>query len=301
MKFAYKNKKSTLYTTNIDRNDNLVTPDLDIVSRQNSGYKFSSAAKPLIYNNNKLYPYNYKGGRLISNIIFFISDKNGGPVYILVLKQLPDDGNGDEEIEMTKLRKSMKDILCQTSIINNTLLGDSIIMPYFDGDVLDLVIYNEDRFDDGLKFYIMQILTDALLCFLDKGYYYTDIKLEQLLYAKDSEGTITVRLGDLQLHHADITDGTVTSYPSPTYNCRSRPREYDMVWAVGVLILGFYVDTDKLFWKKKNNRIDAAKSLLKKARKVARSTPYLDIAEIILLGSDENYYPSIKDISNSLK
>lgn len=145
----------------------------------------------------------------------FIGDGTNGNVYRLVLKTTTiyavgsDDENEEkfeavaiktkrglfdlDEVRVDKLLKD-KGIVCDNMIRFKVLENKSVSMPLTDGDLKSFL---EDReLTPSQASEIVKSLAETLHCLTEKGVYYFDIKLSNILYRCD-RGNIRIYLGDL--------------------------------------------------------------------------------------------------------
>lgn len=287
MNFIYKNKNIQKLTSIED--ERLITPDLESLASQNKSWHVSSGIVPLVYDNKVLFPHKKSETKGRENIYYFISDLFSNSRYIIVLKVLKNDDLS--ECVSCEIVNNMSQ-LCKKVIIHNVDLdSNAIIMPFFDGDVSKLV--KENDIDDEDRLIVVKTLLDAILCLRNKGAYYSDIKIEQMLYKYNGDELI-VKLGDLAVTFED-EKGTICSYRSPTYNPRGKALEYDMVWSVGAFILQLYGDIKGMFW---NSNKDVEKEGWKYYNKFSSKAKNKFLFNIVydILQSDPDDYITLLDI-----
>ena len=84
---------------------------------------------------------------------------------------------------------------CIIQMIKHPLYDDKVIMPLADGDLSDLLKENVLTHYSLLD--IMHTIAHSVLCLNKKGYYYFDIKLENILYKRISKSIIHIMFADV--------------------------------------------------------------------------------------------------------
>lgn len=290
MNFVYHAKNMQKITSIKD--EILETPDLEELARQNTHWTNRGSPKPLIYFSRSLFPYKHANKYTPNNIIFYISDMQLGSRYILVMKIL-ETASESECISCEEV--NVMTSFCKRMIMENVKMTKRVLlMPFFEGDIAKLVSSKIDHLQDDTRLILFKTMLDALLCLMDKGMYYSDIKLEQMLYKYNDSGEMIIKLGDLDVSFEGEM-GTICSYRSPTYDPRGPALEYDMVWSVGASMLQSYGNVDNMFWNSKKDVMKEARIYHRRFSKKADSQFFFEIVGSIL-NADPNNYPSLKEI-----
>jgi Protein kinase domain len=215
--------------------------------------------------------YNIYSALIINNNIRLSAKEEslGEGAYGLVIGYTNNDNYGvsvkygqiSEDIEVLEYIKYKN--ICERSYVksyvkkNNDKVGDYIVMEYMDGN---LNTYFKENFQIDNFFNIIKKIVNHLICFVEKGLYYTDLKLRNILYRCDNENNIIeILLGDLGSF--GIVDkennkikGSVATYISynrlkdkdnEKSNLIQNPTEEDIVWSFGIMILEIFANNEK--------------------------------------------------------
>lgn len=127
------------------------------------------------------------------NIIYAISKHKLPRIFIIKILRRDIDGSYLEKRAYSALDEmtvSCKEVIAPGKLI---YLGETpvLVMEYFDGDLYDIVsdLYEDERRE------ILKRVTKAVECLYDKGFIYTDLKIDQVLFRSPNE----IRLSDLEL------------------------------------------------------------------------------------------------------
>ena len=142
----------------------------------------------------------------------------------------------------------------------------------FNGTLSDLYSLEEDALNSSIpisdrthlqistKMDMFQQLVEDLYCLAKKGFYYTDLKADNVLYKCVGNGKFRVAFGDLgSLCHKEIkSNPTFTYYPPEGLEDLNLCSETSIVWGLGILLLELvffgnydnegYELLDNLYW-----------------------------------------------------
>lgn len=145
------------------------------------------------------------------NVYFAISDKKTPEIFVMKHFKRKND-SFQIESDVFKRVSEMND-LCQSVLVagKGIAKGDVrwILMEYFDGSLLDI----ERKLTEKERRAILRTITQAVKCLREKGYYYTDMKLDQVLYRINEDDSITVKLADLEVSRKG--ESTLVTYSPP--------------------------------------------------------------------------------------
>ena len=164
-------------------------------------------------------------------------------------------GNIDNDIAVIKELQKSK---CKSIIVDSFYDEKEkfIVMEHVSGTLLDLksiiITYIADKGLNSAMIFIFDILdsiASEFQCLLDVGYFYTDIKSTNIFYRCSDLEKFKIILGDLG-SAARADNEAVATYPSferrtkPYFN---DPRESDIVWGLGILLLDFLSENIRIF------------------------------------------------------
>jgi hypothetical protein len=204
----------------------------------------------LVYNNHELYPYTHINGKCKNGIIYYVSNPEGKPEvsYVIVSKRCI---NRD-----TFAKSSVHPPGCDNLVINNIILGDTIIMN-FHMSPLTCNSFN-GRNADSLRLNVLKASVNILRCY-DK--YTINLKLSHLYMIKGE-----IKMGDADCSKDGSSDDTFPAL-SP-------------LWPIMVIIINTYIYPDILH-KNNSPSKDNALQLISDI-KPKYSKKYLDLAKMIL-------------------
>lgn len=197
---------------------------------------------------------------IVNDVIIFSQIKElhegiYGTVYLmknnndehLVLKV----GNNKKDIENLKILK--KKNVCSDYYINSFYDKHEkyVIMEYADGTIKDLIKNN--KFTIISLAYIFKMIFIMIKCLSDNKLYYTDLKLENILYRYENDN-IKIILGDLGSIFKENDVDAISTYPYP-YRCHNvdncgifkNPNEGDVLWSLGILCFDLFGIEKKYF------------------------------------------------------
>ena len=132
-----------------------------------------------------------------------------------------------------------------------------LIMPKYDGDLFGLFMGQHSRSTPSIKFIYIQIL-EAVYYMHDKGYYHRDIKLENILYEKLNNTSISIKLSDFgAASNVDITQGycpgtvgkrSVECVAQETYSCKKHD-----IWSLAIALMELIYADDKILFEEYYN------------------------------------------------
>ena len=209
--------------------------DLDKINISDKGILYYEDGNTKIYLDKETLIGKGAGGKIYRS-------SNKDKTYSIVLKDF--FYNDDHEIAMIK---KLNDYGVDCNLINARLITNQginfVIMNYMPGSLYNLIeILGKLSIEVSLT--ILKQLVNNLQCLLTKGFKYTDIKSENILYRFDVEDKIIVKFGDLGSICDKYTEDPISSYPSwKSWDILDKESGYvgcdekEMVWALGILFI----------------------------------------------------------------
>lgn len=237
-------------------------------------------------------------------------------------------GDIKSEIEILKFMKERS--ICGTSYIyskhevyiNNQNI-DFIIMNYMEGNLKDYIyslkLNNIDK-NSPIGMAILQQHYKTLLqifskvisqiyCLYTHDLYFTDIKLENILYkfvTIDNHDTIEILLGDTgSICNASVDKNAyyTTTYPAPLKIGSYRgPTDKDLSWSCGILFLSFFGDVSQFSYKTINSNKNLSLSItveinkIKNLLNIQHNNSIIDTVIKKMLNISPNLRLSLKDV-----
>lgn len=217
---------------------NIIPTDLNKLKDQNldnNNYQYY-----LKYNDTSLFPYRSKDMERSSRIYYYVSPPVLGNSHIVVVKRFM--RTKDFLIEKNASESVARMVgECRSMIIDSKIMDEKyLIMEFFDSDAHVLFNNMDKRKNiDHYRHLILIRLVEAIKCFYDDELYYTDVKLDQILYTKHKNGSIRLALADLFVSKKE-DKGHHSTYPSPYFNSLVPPTLMDIEWGIMSAILETY-------------------------------------------------------------
>jgi len=185
------------------------------------------------------------------NVYFVISDAKVPEIFVMKRYKKINTSFKMERHAFAKIREM--DALCKSTLIEGkpiTLTTKEIywiLMEYFDGSVVEM----ERELTESERRYILKTTAKAVKCLRESGLYYTDMKLDQVLYRIKDDNSIEVKLADLEV--SGKGEDAIVTYRPPK---GSRFLDYDghykygatdeaVNWGIIVLILQLWTKDNR--------------------------------------------------------
>lgn len=165
-----------------------------------------------------------------------------------------------EWVNLTELRTTRCDQVDAIPLIAMIIKKTTwyfILMPFYDGN-LDIIISSKKLHKVKFIFSLLQSITQQVLCLYKHGFYYTDMKLENILFQCHGN-TFSILLGDLGSIVKKNQNGVATYPPWIHYgqNGKVTGSDQSVVWGLCILILHFFLDKQLIYkyfgWKADDN------------------------------------------------
>ena len=157
--------------------------------------------------------------------------------YSFIYKEFTNPKHQKIELKILKSLKTQP-ILCNvvnSRIITNPDNNKFIVMDKYDGSLYNLLKERNVLLKTNLDIF-KQIIHDVYCLYTNK-LYYTDLKLENMLYKITGESKFKISLGDIgSICSREITPCAVTFYPPEVVNGIYKP-ESTIVWNLGIMLL----------------------------------------------------------------
>lgn len=133
------------------------------------------------------------------NVYFVMSDAKVPEIFVMKRYKRINESFRMEKHAFAKIREM--DALCRSTLIEGkpvTITSKEIywiLMEYFDGSVIEM----ERELTESERRYILKTIAKAVKCLYENGLYYTDMKLDQVLYRIKDDNSIEVKLADLEV------------------------------------------------------------------------------------------------------
>jgi len=194
---------------------------------------------------------------MINGEIFNVGRRVGDGSYGVVYGYENEDGRsvvlkiGDISSDLNVINKlKQSNITCNQSIVPYETVDNKhlLIMEKMDGDLYSLTTKTELS-AYSIKHIIHQIAT-IIKCLLDVGIFYTDLKLENILYKLKQDDTPLVILGDLgsadNTHKENMYISTYPPYDRKDGGGYIKdPNENDLSWMIGIILIDLCCDVNQ--------------------------------------------------------
>lgn len=197
--------------------------------------------------------------------------------------------------------------ICNDSIIPISCIKDQfknpfIIMQEANGNVTNLNLSGRLKTDLVLK------ILKFMICFFDKGYLFTDLKTDNILYSCKDEKNITFYLGDIgSFAKRDQKKDIIMTYPPPEYAYANKKQIADiqsLAYIIGATIGEIYGFGDYLSYsdgKKELTENELKKKLKKYHNMIKNSNIHIDIKNIIINLTDLEPKKRVYNLKKFLK
>lgn len=133
------------------------------------------------------------------NVYFAISDAKVPEIFVMKRYKKVNTSFKMERYAFARIKEM--DELCRGTLIEGKPIINSsksiywILMEYFDGSVIEM----ERELTESERRYILKTIAKAVKCLRESKLYYTDMKLDQVLYRIKDDESIEVKLADLEV------------------------------------------------------------------------------------------------------
>lgn len=265
------------YIKYVVKNKNYITiPNKIDICKKNKIFDISTIKTVSILNSNMMQ---------INGLLFMQKNELGSGTYgnvyeyitisgeRIAIKKSATPGKLKDEINMITLLNQGDNCLStyvKTFVIND----DTIAIEYMDNNAYGIELKLKSMIKRILFF---KELVKLIYCLSERQLYYTDIKLDNILYRCNNNNSITIVLGDLGSIHCirNKNYSPVSTYPPPEYpNGHIGNEEQDevimknilnksIVWTLGILFLLMFENTKETnyYWDDMNKAFCSNKDL----------------------------------------
>lgn len=187
------------------------------------------------------------------NVYFALSKEKIPEIFVMKRYKRKDSSFNMEHNAFTKVQEM--DDLCRSFLISGKAISKRdtywILMEYFDGSLIEL----ERKLTEKERRSILKKIAKAVKCLREKGLYYTDMKLDQVLYRIHDDDSLEVKLADLEVSREGR--GTLVTYHAPTkspFVSRDGHFKYGATdeavnWGIVILILHLWTKDDSTLYR----------------------------------------------------
>jgi hypothetical protein len=148
-------------------------------------------------------------------------------------------GNISDDMKAIRIIKGSR---CKNLIVPSVLKPKYLVMEFVSGNLEDLIDITKinDHVGNQVLLNIIDQIIQVFKCLMDLGLFYTDIKVQNILYRCQDNNVIQIILGDLGSAKTVFQTASCTFIPFDRWDDGGKiymPRESDIVWGIGMLWL----------------------------------------------------------------